>query len=162
MDTIASQPATSHLVSRIRVAGPGKYQIDHGYQPRRGPVTVACDGQRRWQVYPDKITTGPAKPLPHGIRDLADPSWLLRCWLSGGARVTAGHRSAYRLNAGRRQGDKSLAMIFPAAVALIDVETRLVLRLTSYIGAKPVRRYELHDITTDVGDFRIDIPADRY
>ncbi len=50
--------------------------------------------------------------------------------------------------------------MFPAAVAVVDADLRLVLRLTSYIGTRPVQRHELRDVTTDVGDFRIKIPAD--
>jgi hypothetical protein len=164
MDAISDQPATGHLTSRIRVAGHGRYQIDHAYQPRHGPVTIACDGQRRWEVYPDKIITGPAQPLQRDIRDLADPSWLLRCWLSGGTTVPAGNRPGYRINAGRRHGDELLALLlpallFPAAVAVVDPDLRLVLRLTSYIGTRPVQRHELRDVTTDVGEFRVDIPG---
>jgi hypothetical protein len=48
--------------------------------------------------------------------------------------------------------------MFPAAV--VGADLRLVLRLTSYIGTRPVQRHELRDVTTDVGEFRIKIPAD--
>ncbi len=112
---------------------------------------------RRWEVYPDKIITRAAEPLRRDIRDFTDPSWLLRYWLSGGP---AGNRPVYRINAGRWQGDESLALMFPAAVAVVDADLRLVLRLTSYVGTRPVQRHELRDVTTDVGDFRIKIPAD--
>ncbi len=160
MDAIAGTPSTGHLISRIRVAGQGRYQIDHAWQPRHSPVTVACDGQRRWQVYPDKVTTGPAEPLPRYIRDLADPSWLLRCWLSGGTTIQAAGRPAWRINAGRRPGNESLAQLFPAAVAVVDTDLRLVLRLTSYISTRAVQRIELRDVTTDTSDFQVKIPAD--
>jgi hypothetical protein len=50
--------------------------------------------------------------------------------------------------------------LFPAAVALVDTNLRLVLRLTSYIGTRAVQRLELSDITTDTGDFQVKIPAD--
>jgi len=160
MDAIAGTPSTGHLISRIRVAGQGRYQIDHAWQPRHSPVTVACDGQRRWQVYPDKVTTGPAEPLPRYIRDLADPSWLLRCWLSGGTTIQAVDRPAWRINAGRRPGNESLAQLFPAAVAVLDTDLGLVLRLTSYIGTRAVQRLELRDVTTGTGDFQVKIPAD--
>jgi hypothetical protein len=159
MDAIPGTPATGHLISRIRVAGQGRYQIDHAWQPQHSPVTIACDGQRRWQVYPDKVTTGPAEPLPRFIGDLADPSCLLRWWLSGGTTVlVAGGRPAWRINASRRPGDKSLAQLFPAAVAVVDADLGLVLRLTSYIGARAVQRLELRDITTHVDDFQVEIP----
>ncbi len=35
----------------------------------------------------------------------------------------------------------------------------IILRLTDYIGDKPVQRYELRDVTTRVGDFRPTMPA---
>jgi hypothetical protein len=160
MDAIAGTPNTGHLVSRIRVAGPGKYQIDNAGHPRHGPVTVVCDGQRRWQIYPDKVTTGPAEPLPLYIRDLADPSWLLRCWLSGATTIRAAGRPAWRINAGRRLGEESSAQLFPAAVAVVDTDLRLVLQLTFYIGTRAVQRLELRDVTIDTGDFQVKIPAD--
>jgi len=160
LNAVSEQPAAAHLISALRIAGPGRYQIDHGYQPRRGPKTIACDGQRRWQVYGDKVTTGPAGPPPGDIGDLADPSWLLQCRLSGGAQVMAGDRPAYRINVARGHADWSFSLMFPAAVAVVDAELGIVLRLTSYIGAKPVRRYELQDITTSAGGFRVHIPAD--
>jgi hypothetical protein len=40
----------------------------------------------------------------------------------------------------------------------VDAELGILLRLTSYLGGKPVRRYELRDITTGAGDFQVDIP----
>jgi hypothetical protein len=161
MDAVAEVPATGHLVSRIRIAGQGRYQIDHAYQPKRGPVTIACDGERRFQVYSDRITTGPAGPLPSPSRYLADPSWLLRCWLSGGATVPGpdGGGPARRINAGRRPGSESLTLMYPAAVAVVDPSLGLVLRLTSYIGARPVQRLELRDVSTDVGDFQVNLPS---
>ena len=50
--------------------------------------------------------------------------------------------------------------MFPAAVAVVDAETGILLRLTCYIGDQPVRRYELRDITPVAGDLTIDIPPD--
>ncbi len=135
MDAVSEQPAASHLTSGVRIAGPLRYQIDHAYQPRRGPKTIACDGQRRWQVYPDKVTIGPAEPLPGNIADLADPSWLLRCRLSGGTMVTVGSRAAYLINVARGPGDWSWSLMFPAAVAVLDAELGIILRL---IGVFPL------------------------
>jgi hypothetical protein len=43
-------------------------------------------------------------------------------------------------------------------VAVVDVESGILLRLTSYMGGKPVRQYELRDIATGNGDFQVDIP----
>jgi hypothetical protein len=82
MDAVSERPAAVHLISTVRIAGPGRYQIDHASPPRRGPKTIACDGHRSWHVYDDKVTTGPAGPPPIDIANLADPSWLLQCRLA--------------------------------------------------------------------------------
>jgi hypothetical protein len=103
------------------------------------------------------VTADPAAPPPTDIADLADASWLLACRLSGGAPVTAGGRPAYRVNIARGDPQWSFSLLFPAAVAVVDAELGILLRLTSYLGGKPVRRYELQDITTGAGD-RVDIP----
>jgi hypothetical protein len=63
-------------------------------------------------------------------------------------------RPAYRINVGRRPGDESPTLMFPAAVAVVDADLGLVRQLTAYIGTKPVQRYELRDLTTDLGDSR--------
>jgi hypothetical protein len=160
MDSISERPATTHLISSLRMAGPGRYRIDYANEERRGPVMVACDGQRCWQVYRDRVTAGPAAPPPSGVAEMLDPSWLLGCRLSGGASVLAGDRQAYRINVARGEAGWPLSwpLIFPAAVAVADAGTGIVLRLTSYIGDQPVRRCELRDITATAGDFTIDIP----
>jgi hypothetical protein len=148
-----------HMVSALRVGGPGQYQIDHHYDPEHGPKTIACDGQRRWQVYDDKVTVGPAHLSPGDIGDLADASWLLECRICGGALVMAGDRPAYRIHATRGNAPWAFSMMFPAAVAVVDAELGIVLSLTSYLGGKAVRRYELRDVAaTRAEDFRVDLP----
>lgn len=159
MDAVSAKTRTAHMISEIRFARPAVYQVDRRYQQRRSPTTIACDGQRYWQVYADKITTGPAQEPPADIGDLADPSWLLQSALSGGSTVTLAGRSAYQISAARRKGAPVPGpMLFPAAVAVVDTELGIILRLTSYIGDNPVQRYELRDVTTSVGDFRPRIP----
>jgi hypothetical protein len=157
MDAVSERPAAVHLISTVRIAGPGSYQIDHTGQLRRGPKTIACDGHRRWQVYADKVTTGPARPPPRDIANLADPSWLLQCRLAGGTEVTVSNRPAYRINIARGHAGWA-PLMFPAAVAVIDAELGIILQLTYWIGSKLVQRHELRDITTG-GGFRVDIPA---
>jgi hypothetical protein len=159
MDALSDLPATLHTESALRFAGPGRYQIDRAYQPRRGPVTMACDGARYWDVYPDKITAGPPEPPPGDVGELAEPSWLLRCALSGGDLVTVRGRLAYRFTARRRDGSSGL--LFPAAVALLDAELGVLLRLTRYIGDRPVQRSELRDVTAAVAGFEPRLPAGR-
>ena len=159
MDAVGEKSRTSHMVSGIRFARPGVYQVDRRYQQRRHPTTIACDGQRCWQVYADKITNRSAQRPPADIGALVDPSWLLRWTLSGGGALTFGGRSAYRISAARRTGGAgSEPMLFPAAIAIVDAELGIILRLTAYIGDNPVQRYELRDVTTSVGDFRPRIP----
>ena len=150
----------AHMASSLRVGGPGRYQIDRLYELGRGPKSIACDGQHRWQVYDDKITIGPAKPPPSDIADLADASWLLEGRLSGGALIMAGDRPAYRIDVARGEAPWSFLMMFSPAVAVVDAELGILLTLTSYLGGKPVLRYELRDVSAgQPGGFRVDIPA---
>jgi hypothetical protein len=150
----------AHMASSLRVGGPGRYQIHRLFELRHGPKTIACDGHRRWQVYPDKIAVGPAKPPPADIGDLADASWLLECRLAGGALIMAGDRPAYRIDVTRGGAPWSFLMMFSPAVAIVDAELGILLTLTSYLGAKPVLRYELRDVSAvPAGGFGVDIPA---
>jgi hypothetical protein len=163
IDAITERPATTHLTYSLQVDGAGRYRIGFpGREEGRRPVMVACDGERCWQVYQDRVTTGAAGPPPTGIAEMLDPSWLLACGLSGGTPATAGGRAAHRINVARGPAGSwlSLPLLFPAAVAVVDAETGTVLRLTSYIGDRPVRRCELRDITATAGDLTIDIPPD--
>jgi hypothetical protein len=160
ISALGERTAARHLVSFLRVGGPGRYQIDRGFEPGRGPKTIACDGRSRWRVYRDKVTVGRAQPLPGDLADLVDASWLLECRLSDGTLVMARDRPAYRVNVARGDAPWSLSMMFSPAVAVVDAELGIVLSLTSYLGGRPVRRYELRDITTgaSAGDFRVRIP----
>jgi hypothetical protein len=160
MDVVSEGPGAVQQTSTLRIAGPRLYQIDRSHQPRHGPVTIACDGEQLKKVYADKVTIGRAEPLPTDVGELADPSWLLRCWLAGGASVTADGRAAYRLNVTRRHDYPSPAMWFSAAVAVIDAELGCIVRLTSYVGSKAVRRLELENLRLAAGDFQVDLPAD--
>jgi len=152
--------ADPHLISFLRVGGPGRYQIDHRYDPARGPKTIACDGQRRWRVYRYRVTVGPAQPLPAALADLADASWLLECRLSDATLIMARDRPAYRVSVARGDAPWSFSLMFSPAVAVVDAELGILLSLTSYLGGKPVRRYELRDIAgpASPGDFRVHLP----
>jgi hypothetical protein len=169
-DLTRDRAAVRHEVSDIRIGGWERYRIHRTYQtPRRrgqpvsrprDPVTLACDGQRRWQVYDDRASVGPAGPPPAEIADLIDGSWLLRCELSGRTEVMAEGRRAYRVRVvpGDREASSLLTFRFPA-VALVDAETGRLLRFTSYGGGKPVVRYELRDIALgDSGDWAFEPP----
>jgi hypothetical protein len=160
LDTLAEHPGGPvHTVSAVRVGGPGRFQIDHQHGVKR-PKTIACDGQRRWVVYGDRMTVGPARQPPSDVADLADASWLLECRIAGGALIMAGDRPAYRLDVARGDAPWLFFMfMFPSAAAVVDAELGIILSLTSYLGGKPVRRYELRDVTSGPGDFRVDLPS---
>jgi hypothetical protein len=149
------------VISALRVGGPGQFQVDYQRDAKHRAKTIACDGQRLWKVYDDKMTVGSAGLAPGDVRDLADASWLLECRISGGALIMAGGRPAYRIHAARGDAPWTFATMFPAAVAVVDAELGIVLSLTSFLGGTPVRRYELRDVmATRAADFRVNIPSD--
>jgi len=160
MDAVSESAGAVRLTSALRMAEPTRYQIDRTYEPKSGPLTIACDGEHVWRVYAAKVTRGPAEPPPSDVRELADPSWLLRCWLAGGESVPAAGRHAYRIDVVKRRDCSSISMMFPAAVAVVDAELGVIVRLTSYIGGTPVQRYELANLAALSGEFRVDLPAD--
>jgi hypothetical protein len=162
-DTLAGQLPIMHQVARIRFAATGRYRIDYLFRgPRHKPASIACDGQRRWRVYRDRVTVGPAAPPPREIADLLDPSWLLQCRLSGGAEVIVRGRRGFRITAAPSpDGPRPPAIMgFSAAEAAADAELGILLHLTSYAGGRPAIRFEVRDITRpgpqDPADFRID------
>ncbi|MGN6677263.1 MAG: hypothetical protein ACTHKL_05710 [Streptosporangiaceae bacterium] len=159
IDAVSEGPGAVQRTSTVRIFGPLHYQIDRSCQPRHGPVTIACDGEYLRKVYSDKITIGPAEPLPRDVGQLADPSWLLQCWLAGGVPVMADGRSAYRMNVTRRRDYPSHLLLFPTALAVVDAELGCIVRLTSYVGGKAVQRHELENLMPATGKFQVDVPA---
>jgi len=176
----------AHAVSVVRIGDWTRYRIDAVrtlagtpfYHPgRRGakqapadakqPLTIACDGTRVWQVYRDRVITGPAAPPPGDLAALVDASWLLDrdIELADGAEVELGGRRGYRVVA-RYRGPEAAGpgwwqrLFFPA-VAVVDAETGLVLRLTRFKGGRPAMRQELRDFTVleDGADFEFTPPA---
>ena len=116
------------------------------------PRTIVNDGARQWQVYDDHVMTGPASPPTSDVADLVDASWLLDrdLDLSGGTEAWAGGRRAYRVVA-RYRDVTGLGMgwwqrLFFPAVAVVDAENGLVLRLTRFKGGRPTLRQELRDV----------------
>ena len=170
LDT-ARDKSTAHQVSSVRVGSWDKYRIDLTSSARPGeapggrrPETIACDGQRRWQVYADRVLVGSADPPPEDLAELLDGSWLLECTLSGGEEVAVGGRRGYRVAVeGQTQLRSPLAVLdklFYPAIAVVDARSGRLLRLTRYKGGKPVFRSELRDIRPDSsGDFSFEPPA---
>jgi hypothetical protein len=123
----------------------------------------ACDGERYWRVFPDRILTGPAAPLGTQAAHLIYTGWVLRCRLSGARDITYRGRRARQLRVTRGGGTGFLAgplTYFPAD-AIVAAETGCLLRLIAYIGDAPSAWWELDDISTEPGDpddFRVHIP----
>jgi hypothetical protein len=159
IDAASNQIATLHLVARCHFGGQDRYRIDYPVRAgKKMPTTVACDGQRHWQVYVDKVTAGAAAPPPRNIAELLDASWLLGGRVSGGTELMIGERRAFRLSI---TGDSSVGLVFLPAEAVVDAELGVLLRLTSYAGDRPVMRREFRDIIVGSGgpgDFHVDIP----
>ena len=110
LDAMTRGTTVNRTDARLRVSGPDRYRLDYS-SPRAGrnpSTTIACDGERRWQVYQDRIQVGPAAPLGNHIAFLADACWLLRGRLSGGAELTYRGRPARQLRVTRGPGGEEL------------------------------------------------------
>jgi hypothetical protein len=189
VDTFLSKARDSglddgHGVSRLRVGGWDRYQIDlvlplrwiehvrsepsgdgRKWRDRDqlGRRTLAGDGTQTWEVYDDRVVTGPAEPLPVEIVEQLDASWLLTYELSDAEEVSVdGGRRGYRVVVRKPEPlptgmspwlSPEMASVlgmwtqlFFPAVAVVDAETGWLLRLTRYKGGRPVLRQELRDI----------------
>ena len=173
LDAITPGMNVARTEARLRVSGPDRYRLDFSSRPRRIDfTTIACDGERRWRVYPDRIMVGPAARLRDDIAFLADSCWLLRRQLSGGAELTYRGRPARQLHVAPVPGDAEVApgplMTFTTETivdaptdAIVDAETGCLLRLISYAGDTLVIWSELDDVSTEPADpdeFRVHVP----
>ena len=118
LDAMTSDENVLRMDTRLRVSGPDRYRLDFSPRPQRNAsTTIACDGERRWQVYPDLTMVGPAAPLAEHIAFLADACWLLRARLSGGTELTYRGRPARQLRVTRAPGGEARLpgplMLFP-------------------------------------------------
>ena len=150
--------------ARLRISGPDRYRVDYLRRADRSGLQVnACDGERYWRVFPDRILTGPATPLGTDAAHLIYPGWLLGCRLSGARDITYRGRRARQLRVTRGPATEYKAgplTYFPADV-IVDAETGCLLRLISYIGDAPSAWWELDEFSTepvDPDDFRVDVP----
>ena len=172
-DAMTRGTNVARTVARLRVSGPDRYRLDFSRRPRRiDSTTIACDGERRWRVFQDRILVGPAAPLRDHIAFLADSCWLLRRRLSGGAELTYRGRPARQLRVTPVPGDAEVApgplMTFTTDAivdaptdAIVDAETGCLLRLISYFRDTLVIWSELDDISTeqiDPDEFRVHVP----
>ncbi len=173
LDAITPAMSVARTETRLRVSGPDRYRLDFPRRPRRiDSTTIACDGERRWRVFQDRILVGPAAPLRDHIAFLADSCWLLRRQLSGGAELTYRGRPARQLRVTPVSGDAEVApgplMTFTTDAivdaptdAIVDAETGCLLRLISYAGDTLAIWSELDDISTEPAgpdEFRVHVP----
>jgi len=173
LDAISPGTSVARTEARLRVSGPDRYRLDFSSRPRRIDfTTIACDGERRWRVYPDGTMVGPAAPLRDDIAFLADSCWLLRRRLSGGAELTYRGRPARQLHVTPVPGDAEVApgplmtfttdtIVDAPTEAIVDAESGCLLRLISYAGDTLAFWSELDDISTEPADpdeFRVHVP----
>ena len=64
IDALPSEKTVTRTDARLRISGPDRYRVDYLRRADRSGLQVnACDGERYWRVFPDRILTGPAAPL---------------------------------------------------------------------------------------------------
>ncbi len=164
-----------HAVYSVRVGAWDRYRIDRVFRapPTRAQrlqgrrhdgdaVTVACDGQRTFQVFEDEIRVGPASVLDDvrhgGLLQLVDGSWLLGCSLSGGDVVEVDGRTGYQIIATMGTGPimgtplSWLPGWWLPAVAVVDASSGRLLRLTRYLDGKSATRLELRSLSDGGSD----------
>ena len=165
LDAMTRGKTVARTDARLRVSGPDLYRLEFSSRSgRNAPRMTACDGERRWQVFQDRVLVGPAAPLRDHIGYLADTCWLLRGGLAGGQEITYRGRPARQLRVTRAPGREGPVlgplMFFPADV-IVDAETGCLLRLLSYAGGTLASWWELDDISTGPGvpdEFRFSVP----
>jgi outer membrane lipoprotein-sorting protein len=161
-------PERIYEISRLTVAMPGRYRIDHlaGGQPTR-PQTIACDGERLWKVYPNRVATGPPQPLYLDFGRLADQSCLLSgCELTAGGEAEVDGRRGFLVVADGVDGVDGPwpADLFPMTdhvEVVVDARLGIALRETCYFQGEPFHCIELREVSgqVDPGAFRIDVPV---
>ncbi len=161
---IWSQLRAPHSLARLQVVMPGRrYRIDYLVDERSSlPLAIACNGDEVRRQYHDRVTVGPAEPLPPEFAYLLDPAWLLSsCRLSLGGRAVSSARPVFRVIAEpepdqqRDEADSSLVIS-----ALLDAELGFIHRLTSCVNGAPAVQVELRNVLIapedGVRDFSVD------
>ena len=149
-------PGNVNLTARLQVAMPGCYRIDMVTDPGTKPATTACDGDRLWLVYPDRIAVRPAAPPPAGLSLIIDPAWLLHQYpLTAGETVTDSGRPALQVVAEPEhcfaRGPLSGGPIAADKVeVLIDLQLGVALSQIWHLEGHLVHRTELSAVTPDV------------
>jgi hypothetical protein len=153
---MASFDKGTYRADRVLAASRGQYKVERIRARRpRGPSAIACDGQRRWKAYPERVVVGLAAPLRSDIARMIDSAWLLGCRLSGGEPVMACGRRGYQVTARPADGcawsfsgHYVSGQELPApAVAVVDADSGVLLSLTAFSGEQPALHAELRALT---------------
>lgn len=165
---IASFEKGTYRADRVLACSHGQYKVERVLAgPPGGPSTIASDGQRRSKAYPGRVVVGPAAPLRSDVVRMIVSAWLLGCRLSGGEPVAVGGRRAYQITARPADGwARSFSGHYvsgqelPApAVAVVDADSGVLLRLTAFSGGQPALHAELRELTFEAqpgdDDFRV-------
>jgi outer membrane lipoprotein-sorting protein len=158
---------STHRITRLTVAMPGRYRIDHlaGARPHE-PATIACDGERLWKVYPNRVATGPGQPLTPDYARLADQSYLLSdCELATAGDAEVDGRRGFLVVTDRVDGlrffgrGSQLPGLSEHVEVVLDAELGIALRETTYFDGEPVSCIELRHVSAQVdpGAFRIEV-----
>jgi hypothetical protein len=165
------QPAEAvDLAARLQVAMPGCYRIEVVTDPAPRGACTACDGDRLWLVYSDRVVVRPAAPPEAGISLIIDPAWLLHGYhLLVEGTVTVSGRAALQVMAvptgevlpQLRQGPLSDLVVMADRIdATIDAGLGIALRQVWSFEGHPLLRTELTGVTkaVDPDAFRIESP----
>jgi hypothetical protein len=171
-NALASRPpADTFEETRLQLALPGQYRVDHIRGGREKAEAVGSDGERPWALYPNRVVTGQCWPLSHGWEAVVDPAWLLLPdWqLSADGEEEIGGRRGWRVWASSRPGRGTAditgspaggplsSLMFSQVAAVIDAELGIILRLACLSDGQPALCWELTDVTAtpaDDGAFR--------
>ncbi|MGN6795978.1 MAG: LolA family protein [Streptosporangiaceae bacterium] len=143
--------------ARLAVAMPGRYLIEATTDPGSKPTLIACNGERLWRAYADRVAVSAAKPLPREIATIIDPAWLLSWgWQVSvlGEAVVDGRPALHVRAAGNwpppQSGPLSGRPVFSDEVEVfIDRALGLCLRQVNFLQGHPVLRTELTDLTAE-------------
>jgi hypothetical protein len=144
-------------IARLAVAMPGRYVMEAITDPGRKPALIACNGQRLWRAYPDRVAVRAAEPVPREIATIIDPAWLLTEWYQVsvlGEAVVDGRPALHVRAAGDwlppHSGPLSGTPVVSDQVEVfIDRALGICLRQVSSYQGHPVMRTELTGLTTE-------------
>jgi hypothetical protein len=155
-------PPNVDMAARLAVDMPERYLIEAITDPGRKPTLIACNGQRLWRAYPDRVAVRAAEPLPDRLTAIVDPTWLLNCPVSIIGEAEVAGRPALHLRAAFdwlpiHSGPLSGTPIMCDQVeAFIDRALGICLRLVCSYQEHLITRIELTGLTTEVDETMFD------